>query len=229
MADRTEREHRQGNSGVVHQAAGLKGGGIYIPAEAYPYLVIQRGALDDMRGEPQVWIDRYAQALQSEYWSMEPYLPAVCHSILDVGSGMGGIDILLARHYGEGIRVTLMDGIDDLADMEWHSRTFNSMTVAKAFLAANQVLEVDLIDANDPGRRLSRYYDLVVSLKAWCFHIEPAEHLKVIAEAMHPGATLIVDVRRDRPEWEAQLCEHFQEVHVIYPGLKFRTIQYRRR
>ena len=204
-------------------------GNIYVPDEAYPYLVIQRGALDDMKADPHTWVEKYCQALQSEYWAMAPYLPATVHAILDVGSGLGGIDILLSRHYDHGAQITLLDGVDDRAEVDRHTKTFNSMAIAKQYMRENHVSHCDYIDANDPKRRAKRDYQLVVSLKAWCFHIEPREHLELVAACTQTDAALIVDVRRDKPDWEDQLREHFQEVRVIYPGIKFQTIQYRRK
>jgi SAM-dependent methyltransferase len=212
----------------VHQAVGMLGN-IFVPDDAYPYLVIQRGAIDQLRDDPKAWTHRYCDELQSEYYAIAPYLPPNVHAILDIGSGLGGLDILLSRHYDHGVQVTLVDGVDDEPQVKTHRATFNSMAIARAFLRANHVTRVDHIDANDPNRRSKRDYQLAISLRAWCFHVEPAVHLEMVAEAMPTDATLIVDVRRDKPEWEEQLSAEFQPVRVIFPGIKFQTIQYRRK
>lgn len=204
-------------------------GNIFVPETAFPYLVIQRGAIDELRDDRQAWVHRYCDELASEYYAIAPYLPPTVHAIMDIGSGLGGIDILLSRHYDHGVQITLVDGVDDAPEVQNHRTTFNSMATARSFLRANHVTRVDHIDAKDPDRRAKRDYQLAISLKAWCFHVEPAEHLELVAEAMHTDATLIVDVRRDKPEWEKQLREHFQQERVIFPGIKFQTIQYRRK
>jgi SAM-dependent methyltransferase len=149
-----------------------------ISRDAYPYLVVQRGALDDMKGDAGTWIAKYIDVVCSEFRSIEPYLPEECESILDVGSGLGGIDALLNEHYGGNCQVTLLDGVRDPPQVTTHNQTFNDMAVAKDFLAANGVGRFDFIDANDDHRLAPRRYDLIVSFKSWCFHIEPERHLR---------------------------------------------------
>jgi hypothetical protein len=57
--------------------------------------------------------------------------------VLDVGSGLGGIDVLLNRHYlataGNPLEVALLDGIDDMPEVSFHDRTYNDMAVAIDF------------------------------------------------------------------------------------------------
>src|SRR6266403_1531506 len=108
---------------------------------------------------------------------LEPYLPLRCSSILDVGSGLGGIDALLNRHYGGDCSITLLDGVNDVARLDNHATTFNSMAVARCFLAMNGVQYFDFIDASAPERASPRKVDLIVSFRSWCFHFEPATYL----------------------------------------------------
>ena len=194
-----------------------------IPDAALDYLMLQRGALDDMRGYRQLWVNKYCEILQSEYDSIEPYLPKRCDSVLDVGSGMGGIDILLNQHYGNGLRVTLLDGVNDPPKMVAHAATFNSMSVAKEFQLQNGVQLFDYIDANDPKRRPARFYDLIVSFKSWCFHTPPSLHLDVVRAACRPGTVIILDIRASNPHWFSELLNHFEHATQIHRGIKFTT------
>lgn len=192
-----------------------------ITREAYPYLVAQRGALDDMRGDPETWSSKYSEMLGNEFRSIEPYLPKACESILDVGSGMGGINALINEHFGSQCAVCLLDGVDDPPAVELHRSTFNNMRVAQDYLRANGVRKFAFIDANDAHRRVTARYDLIVSFKSWCFHYEPARYLDLVLAASHPETVLILDVRRDKPEWLKTLSEHFTSTHLIFPGIKF--------
>jgi SAM-dependent methyltransferase len=201
-----------------------------IPQEAFPYLVAQRGALDDMRGDPGVWCTKYLDVIEAEMRLIEPYLPKRCASILDVGSGMGGIDALINEHYGGACHVTLLDGIDDSPTVELHRKTFNDMSIAARFLHANGVETMDWIDANDAHRSTSRHYDLVVSFKSWCFHVEPARYLDLVHAGCIPGQTvLIIDVRRDKPAWLWELGTAFKLERQIFAGPKTITNEYRAR
>jgi len=41
----------------------------------------------------------YYSDLEKEYFSIKKILPKKCSKILDIGSGIAGIDIFLSRHY----------------------------------------------------------------------------------------------------------------------------------
>jgi SAM-dependent methyltransferase len=208
-----------------------------ISRDAYPYLVAQRGALDDMKGDPGTWCAKYIDVLYSEFRSIEPYLPKQCRSILDVGSGLGGIDALLNEHYGGDCQVTLLDGIADPPQVTQHSSTFNHMEVAQTFLLMNGVQRVDWIDANDPAARVARTYDLIVSFKSWCFHVDVDRYLPLVLTACVAGHTqLLVDIRGGRQatlhdEAAAEkhfhtmraLTTHFRHLGMIHYGIKFET------
>lgn len=202
-----------------------------IDHEAYPYLVAQRGALDDMKAEPQLWCDKYMDVLLSEFRSIEPYLPTYCKRVLDVGSGLGGINILLNEHYGGCMQVTLLDGIDDPPEVSSHSATFNHMGVARRFLKMNGLDKMTFIDANNPDRFATGTYDLIVSFKSWCFHTPPAKHLDLVRQACRPGTRIILDVRggsADRADQRSYdymrtLTAAFKHRSMVHYGLKFET------
>jgi SAM-dependent methyltransferase len=204
--------------------------GIAIPPEAIPYLQMQRGAISDFRADQGAWIDHYLDTLASDFRCIEPYLPATCDSILDVGSGLGGINILLAHHFGEQCEVTLLDGFADRAIVESHATTFNDMEIAKTFLRLNGVPKVHCLDANSTGPMLAPcFFDLVISLKAWCFHIEPARYAEFVRAYTHSGSKIIVDMRHpikdpERSyEWMRQMTTHFKHRARIHYGVKFET------
>jgi SAM-dependent methyltransferase len=202
---------------------------LVIDSDAYPYLVAQRGALDDMKGDPDTWCRRYCDVLHSEFDMIEPFLPRFCSAVLDVGSGLGGIDALINEHYGGDLSVTLLDGKDDPPTVTAHSKTFNHMGVARQFLRMNGVQKMTWIDANDAHRYTLRTYELIVSFRSWCFHTPPEQHLALVMEACAPRARLILDVRRDKPAWLDQLSSSFRRVDVIYAGAKTQTILFEAR
>jgi hypothetical protein len=193
---------------------------LIVPESAYPYLVAQRGALDDMKGDSETWLRKYSDVLADEYRVIARYLPPSCRSILDVGSGMGGLNVYLNEHFGGCCDVTLLDGVDDPPNVELHRKTFNHMQIARLFLGANGVEQVDFIDANDAHRRATRTYDLIVSKQSWCFHYEPQRYLDLVLSACHPRTKLIVDVRRQKPQWLGELLEVFRHDAIIYDGVK---------
>jgi hypothetical protein len=201
---------------------------LVISETVYPYLVAQRGAIDDMKDDPAIWCGRYADMLASEFACFEPYLPEQCDAILDIGGGMGGINVLLNHHYGGDCSVTLLDGTHDEPRMVRHSQTFSNFDVARDFLHLNGVRDVRSIDAGHVHPTAPSFFDLVISLKSWCFHYPPETYLDLVIGCVIRGQTqLIVDVRRDRPEWAHLLERTFAQARVIYHGPKFSTFWFR--
>jgi hypothetical protein len=196
-----------------------------IPGDAYPYLVAQRGALDDMRDEPELWAAKYLEVLQSEMRALEPYLPATCETILDIGGGMGGIDVLLNEHYGGDCLVTLLDGMRDEPVVAKHSETFSNFEIARGFLELNGVRKVTSLDAAQPNLVPHFYYDLVISLKSWCFHYPPERYLDLVLSCVIPKQTvLIIDVRANNERYYDVLRERFGRMACIFAGPKFDTL-----
>jgi SAM-dependent methyltransferase len=197
---------------------------IVVTDEALPYLVAQKGRLQPLAHDRDAWLMGYRQAIDRDYRLIAPYLPPKpdghAIKILDIGSGLGGIDVMLSRHYGGAAQVILMDGADDPPVMELHRKTFNDMRVAERFHRANGAAPIGWIDAN--GDRLPAVgagawpFDLVLSLGSWCFHYEPAIYLDQVKEAIVAGAVLILDVRKQRPSWAAQLISTFRLLAIVH-------------
>lgn len=196
---------------------------LIITEAAYPYLVAQRGALDDMRADPRLWAARYAEVISAEFNRMAPHLPDRCDRILDVGSGLGGIDVLLSRHFIGEPAIILLDGVDDPPEVTLHRETFNSMAVAQEFLAANGIPSFAYIDANDAHRRISAPVDLIVSCKSWCFHYGPSQYIDLVKSACHSDTRIFIDLRYGKREWRDELEKEFSFEKHIHGGLKFDT------
>jgi hypothetical protein len=174
-----------------------------IEPEHFRYLVIQRGEVSDQRHDPKVWKQAYEKSLMDIFSSIHPVLPPVCESVLDIASGLGGINIVLLQHYGR-LKVTLLDGLNCPADVQWHHKPFSNAKVAKSFHAANGSREVDCVF---PEPEKDRKYDLITSYAGYCFHIPPADYLDVVLRARRSKDTIcIFDVRRERPQWLLELA-----------------------
>ena len=201
-----------------------------IEPAALAYLRVQKGRIWDL--SPGAWHKGYREHLLATYDSLAPYLPATCGSILDVGSGLGGIDVLISRHYKVNTPyvpppvVHLLDGLADPPVMHLHRETFNHMGVARDFLAANG-LDVARFhgygtDVDTPLQR----YDVICSFGAWCFHLPPELYLRFVRTACHPETILVLEVRAQKDMWRAQLEHYFQEIACVHGAAKFNRIVY---
>jgi hypothetical protein len=195
-----------------------------IPQVALPYLIAQRGAIDDMRLDGELWLRSYQMQLAAEFEAMRPWLPTECASILDVGGGMSGISVWLSRAYEPTCMVTILDGFADPPFVTSHSKTFSNFEVARKFLSANGVRNVYGIDAARAAQLAPRFWDLVVSQKSWCFHFAPSVYLPIVRSGCVANVTrLILDVRTDKPEWLGELSDEFGKPELVTKAAKHHT------
>jgi len=75
-----------------------------IDKKHFAYLVNQHGRVAHERNDFARWKQAYESSLLAQYLSVQSFLPSQCGSVLDIGSGLGGIDIHLSRHYGVAFR-----------------------------------------------------------------------------------------------------------------------------
>jgi hypothetical protein len=191
--------------------------------EAFTYLAVQRGRINDLRHDRAAWQGAYEASLAEDMADLEPWLPERCTAILDIGSGLGGIDVHLARHY-IAPELWLLDGDAGLPPVIEAAVPFNDMSAARRFLGAHGIdLTGWITPAGHTGGRkpAAHSIDLVVSLQAWCFHLQPAAYINLVELLCRPGATLILDVRNGRPEWNRLLDERLEFIGVAREASKF--------
>lgn len=133
---------------------------INITAAALPY--VSRHRFSGKRP------DAYAKTLEQDYKMMLPFLPDSVESILDVGCGMAGIDILLKRHY-PAASLWLLDGDGAEKRDGWNEtlNAFSSRTAADELLAANGVKADCWIDVNTSELLKA---ELIISLASLGYH-----------------------------------------------------------
>jgi SAM-dependent methyltransferase len=184
----------------------------------FQYLQIQHGRVSDQRSNFSKWKAAYEESLDAIYASLLPVLPERADTVVDVGSGLGGINILLAQHYSPELAIRLVDGFNDPADVVSHVRTFNDMEVAKHFLALNGCKNVGGIR---PGEDWRCKADIVVSFAAWCFHVPPSTYFSDLMANTKPGAKVIVDVRRAKKEWLREMISLLGKPEVLSEAEKY--------
>lgn len=190
-------------------------------AGAYPYLRAQKGRLGHL--EDDVFWSAYDRAVFRDYLDIAPHLPAFCQGMLDVGGGMGGIDAVVAAHYEldqPQPAVAILDGDYAAPVMRLHREPFSNRAVCEQFLQANGVCDVRYVTPANARKAVSGpsawpEVDLVISLGSWCFHYPPKEYLDYVISSSSPGATVILDVRCGKSEWDFSLMQSFEQGPII--------------
>lgn len=185
----------------------------------FAYLRLQKGSIRDLERDRTAWRSAFERNLADDYAGMVPYLPKSCNSILDIGGGLGAIDVLLARKYGVTCEVCVLDGESDPPLMNLHRKTFNDMRVTADFLRKNGVAR---FSCYTPSRLENpRPFDLIISLGSWCFHYAPETYLEFVRSCCRVGTTLIIDVRKGKTEWSKTLERTFRLRAVLHLRPKF--------
>lgn len=190
----------------------------------FRFLVLQRGALADLAGDRDAWAAAYVESLERDMVDVRPALPV--RSLLDVGGGLSGISVLINRESGGGLHTCILDGADDEPRVRRHDETFSSMTTASDFLRKNGVVDVEWRPPCKDGQPDPVRYDLILSLQAWCFHFPPEAYIDLVEDCVGDGTAVILDVRRDRPDWRQRLEAAFGRPQVAYEGRKFERLRW---
>jgi SAM-dependent methyltransferase len=176
--------------------------------------------------------EKFALKLLEEYQIMKPYLPTQASRIVDIGSGIAGIDVFLYHHYRHSIPkldLFLLDQTETNKNIYYgfHQQAsyYNSLEVAKLMLMSNKVNEenIHLISVNSYYEIECSSADLIISLISWGYHYPVSTYLEQVYQWLKPGGRLILDVRKGS-DGENELKQKFPENHLIMQDKKRRRI-----
>lgn len=165
-------------------------------------------------------VEEYSAELSETYEQIRPFLPPRAKRILDIGAGLGGINVLLSRQYDEFLEITLLDrsGITPGPQGGFHEGGFaayNSFEHAIDLLGANGVEDEVLVCDIDREPFPDGEFDIVISLLSWGFHYPITTY--------RPRARLIVaDVRRNTDGEEA--LSSYGKLTVVHEAEKYRRV-----
>lgn len=169
----------------------------------------------------------FNKEMAAEYEQMKPYLPEHTHAILDIGAGVGGIDILLGNHYkADHPAIYLLDKTEMPGKVYYGLREkgcfYNSLELARDLLTENGIRpdQIFLQEATDDNRIISdTKFDLIVSLISWGFYYPIATYLDQAYEKLSDRGVVILDVRT-HGDGIALLRQKFSRTQVIFKAHK---------
>ena len=187
--------------------------------------ITRRPALDTAIALESAWrggaVRRaFNRDMANEYAEIAPHLPPRAVAILDIGCGVGGIDVLLHRHYGTP-RLYLVDRTHTSDKVYYgfaeRGAFYNSFETTRRLLTGNRIPEKDLRfrEVNEECRLdVPEQVDLVVSLISWGFHYPVPVYADQVRALLRPGGRVILDVRKET-DGRAQLEARFPRVTTI--------------
>lgn len=141
---------------------------IVVPDAAAPWIRLQRTNFRN-HGDAQAK-HAYATDVLADFAQLEPHLPERVESILDIGCGLAGIDVLLKRRYPDA-KLYLLDGDGDETRSGWNPDgdlgAFNSRAATEELLKVNGIVPDGWYNI---GSSKHLKADLVISLASWGYH-----------------------------------------------------------
>ena len=172
--------------------------------------------------DPALVASQINTMVDKDYQQIKSYLPSQASNILDIGCGLGLIDIALSNHYNSEVNLHLLDKTQDLQEGE-NVRGFNkqytfynSLNGSKETLITNGV-QRDKIYTYEVGQHegLNQVkFDLIVSLLSCGWHYGIETYIDLIKNQLVKDGVLILDIRHNTDQLEYAL-EHFNLVKVI--------------
>jgi len=159
---------------------------------------------------------------------IEEWLPARIDNILDIGCGMGGIDILIQRSRNAS-KIYLIDG-DGTGEkrngFDAEMKPWNDVREAKQFIAGN-VSNCKVYDKT-PTRF---FVDLVISLKSWGHHYPIDTYLTLVERSLRYYGRVILDIRKGHKEvgLRSMLNNGFWLLSCIYETEKSERMVFEKR
>lgn len=156
------------------------------------------------------YLTEYLKIIEEEYNQLKPFLPDEIKSVLDIGCGMGGIDIFLYRDYQPTITFLDRDGIDQKIKYGYRETPskYNILSETKKFVEAHGVNDARYINIDDESFPTEKF-DLTISLLSMGYHYP--------LDAYKPKTKyLIADIRIGKPIPE--------NAKVVYSGRNYNRI-----
>lgn len=171
----------------------------------------------------------FNQDIVDEYENIKSYLPSECSRILDIGCGVGGMDVMLYRHYNGGgnIEFYLFDKTKLSGKIYYgfkkKAEFYNSLEIAEEILYSNGMEreKIHLLEVPDDYKiNVKPDVDLIMSLLSWGFHYPVSKYIDQVYDILRHGGHLILDVRK-KSGGEEEVGEMFSKMEKISEGKKY--------
>lgn len=180
-----------------------------VPEICVPWIKLQRSGYSNHK-------EGYKKDIEKEYELMLPCLPDKCNSVLDIGCGVGGINVLLSKHYNHP-ELHLLDNsivsdkiVYGYTDKESY---YNSFDATKELMDVNGITNYKLIDINGSFPKINNI-DIVLSLLACGFHYSISYYIENIYNVITDDGVLIFDMRKETDQLSI-VQSYFKDISEI--------------
>jgi len=184
---------------------------------------------------PGMIADAYSKDIEDDFNIIKEYLPEKATNVLDIGCGIGGIDVLLYHYFvaqNTNPHMWMLDKSEFPTQMRygWGETTpfYNSLDLTYATLLANDVpsKNIHCVEANlnftiDIPTNVEM--TLVTSFLSWGFHYPVESYIKNVMKILTKRGRVIIDLRYESDVNVLKL--YFKNVEIIIQkGKAYRTV-----
>ena len=173
---------------------------------------------------------KFLKIFEKKAISLLPHIATDCNSVLDIGCGLGVLDLFL-WHELNNPKLYLLDKTK-VDENIWYLFTnkaafYNSLDLTNQFLVRNGVTRESIRtlnsgdDYNIPIKANS--VDLVISSLSWGFHYPLSTYMDGVQRVLREDGIIIVDTRKGTGA-EQELKKHFK-VEIIEETGKVKTFK----
>ena len=158
---------------------------------------------------------------RSELQTLKKILPSKINSILDIGCGIGLIDIYLNEHYKNQVSFYLVDKnrIDYKIKYGFSSvyESYNNLFETKKILLNNGIDEknIFLFDV-EKNIKINRIIDFIISLKSMGYHYPFENYLNLFHQVSSSDTVYCFDISAEKYPNLKIIEKHFEKIEIIY-------------
>ena len=163
---------------------------------------------------------RTEELFQREIELIKNYLPKKAKNIIDIGCGLGIINIFLNKIYNNQSNFFLLDKnrIDKVIKYGFSSdyESYNDLKETRNLLINNDIRpsSINTLDV-EKDFKIDAKIDLVISLKSMGYHYPIDQYLRLFQNCCDENTSFIFDVSEGYYN-ESLFKKHFENVDIIY-------------
>ena len=160
------------------------------------------------------------ELFENEINTIKNFLPKEAKNIMDIGCGLGIIDIFLDKIYQNSANFYLLDKnqIDTKIKYGFSSNyeSYNDLNETKNLLLDNGFSNnrVNIFDV-DQDININKKIDLVISLKSMSYHYPFETYIQLFRSCCNADTTFIFDIAINQYKVDF-FKSYFEEIHIIH-------------
>jgi len=164
---------------------------------------------------------------EDEFLKIKNYLPIKVNTIMDIGCGLGIINILLNQHYNNEPKFYLLDKnkIDNKIKYGFsiNYESYNYLENTKKILEESGIKSKNLVLKNvDNNISINDTIDLFISLKSMGYHYPFKNYLHYLKKFCNKESIFIFDIAPKHQSIK-EMESYFEKINIIYEEKSIHT------